>query len=112
MVTSYSGRTWGVVRINDDGRRLVVQRGMHPDAAAHEAGRLRDAMSDDDVGRGWNYLASKVSDLGDQLHRNGKADSVAQAETPVYPTTESETAGIGDPPKLGVTGKRSSASRA
>jgi hypothetical protein len=64
---SRSGR-WLVVKKNDDGREIVVRSDVSPDLAEQIAGRARDAMSDQEVGAGWSYLA--ISRLSEKSSRN------------------------------------------
>lgn len=45
-----------MIRVNDDGRRQIVNRDMCALAAEKVAGALRDASTDAEVGEGWNYL--------------------------------------------------------
>lgn len=51
---------WSVVRVNDDGRREVVNDRMCYAAAEKVAGALRDASTDNEVAEGWNYLPQKI----------------------------------------------------
>jgi hypothetical protein len=48
---------WRVVRVNDDGRREVVNGGMCALAAEKVAGALRDASTEVEIRDGWNYQA-------------------------------------------------------
>lgn len=48
---------WSVVKVHDDGRQIVYKRGLPEVAAFDLAGKMRDRMSDADVGLGWNYTA-------------------------------------------------------
>ena len=48
-----------VAKVNDDGRELIVRSGLRWEHADAAAGRMRDRMSDADVGAGWNYVARK-----------------------------------------------------
>lgn len=47
---------WAVIRINDDGRRQIVNRNMCALAAEKVAGALRDASTEEQIAAGWNYL--------------------------------------------------------
>lgn len=47
---------WAVIRVNDDGRREVVNRDMCALAAEKVAGALRDASTEAEIAAGWNYL--------------------------------------------------------
>lgn len=48
---------WRVVRVNDDGRREVVNGDMCALAADKVAGALRDASTEVEIRDGWNYQA-------------------------------------------------------
>lgn len=50
---------WCVVKVNTDGRRLVVRDGLKYAVADIAAGRMRDGMSERDVADGWNYIAER-----------------------------------------------------
>jgi len=50
--------TWRVVRVNDDGRREVVNGDMCALAAEKVAGALRDASTEVEIRDGWNYQAA------------------------------------------------------
>lgn len=52
--------SWAVIRINDDGRREIVNRNMCALAAEKVAGALRDASTEAEIAAGWNYLPSFV----------------------------------------------------
>jgi hypothetical protein len=58
-------RAFGVYRIYDSGRRVIVRRSLLANEAARVAGQLRDAMTDSQVGQalaeGWNYLPAKIT---------------------------------------------------
>jgi hypothetical protein len=56
---------WGVVRLNDDGRREVVNRGMCWLAAEKLAGAMRDQSTEREIAEGWNYLPAKVGVVQD-----------------------------------------------
>ena len=48
---------WCVVRVYErEGRSVVVLSGVSADRAEREAGRMRDASTEADIARGWNYL--------------------------------------------------------
>jgi hypothetical protein len=49
--------SWSVVKVNDDGREIVVQGNVTAIVAERLAGARRDTMSDGDVGDGWTFLA-------------------------------------------------------
>jgi hypothetical protein len=51
-----AAQSWAVIRINDDGRREIVNRGMCALAAEKVAGALRDASTEELIEAGWNYL--------------------------------------------------------
>ena len=46
---------WNVVKVNDDGRTIVVERNVTWLVAEKLAGSRRDSMKDSEVGDGWNY---------------------------------------------------------
>ena len=54
---------WQVVKVNDDGRRLVVARGMTDLTADQEAARRRDVQSEQSIADGWNYVAERSPGL-------------------------------------------------
>jgi hypothetical protein len=51
---------WGVVRVNDDGRRELVNGGMCALAAEKVAGALRDASTEEQIEAGWNFLPQLI----------------------------------------------------
>ena len=54
------GGLFGVVKEYSDGNQTVVESGMSWEAAEELAGRMRDEMSDHDVGLGMNFVAAKT----------------------------------------------------
>jgi hypothetical protein len=50
---------WAVCRINDDGRRELVNDRMCAAAAEKVAGALRDASTEREIATGWNYLPAQ-----------------------------------------------------
>lgn len=48
---------YDVVKVHTDGRRVLVKGGLAWGPADVMAGRLRDRMTDAEVGEGWNYQA-------------------------------------------------------
>ncbi len=50
---------WHVARVWDDGRSEVVVPALTPEQAETRAGRMRDAMTDDECAEGWNYQARR-----------------------------------------------------
>ena len=53
-------RNWRVYRIDTVGQVIAtVSEPLDPSAAEKRAGRLRDEMSDDEVGAGLNYEARR-----------------------------------------------------
>lgn len=53
--------SWSVVKRNDDGREIVVERNVTAFVAEKLAGARRDSMPDADVGDGWTFIASRQS---------------------------------------------------
>jgi hypothetical protein len=54
-------RNWRVFRVSDAGERLAtVSEPLDQEAAQKLAGRLRDEMSDAEVGAGVNYIAEET----------------------------------------------------
>lgn len=53
-------RNWTVARVHDDGRAEVVRDKLEHGEAEDVAGQMRDAMSDREVGAGWNYVARRA----------------------------------------------------
>ena len=54
---------WNVVKVNDDGRTIIVERNVTPHVAERLAGERRDSMPDADVGDGWTFLAQRAEAL-------------------------------------------------
>lgn len=52
-----------VVKQNDDGRLLIVERWLNENTAARVAGAKRDSMTDADIDEGWNYLVRHRREL-------------------------------------------------
>ncbi len=50
--------SWACFKVNDDGRREIYVGGLDADSAQALAGRMRDGMTDKQVGEGWNYEAA------------------------------------------------------
>jgi hypothetical protein len=68
--------SWGVFKINDDGRRETIAVRMGDQDAERVAGKMRAAMTDDEVAAGWNYVAAR-----DGMHsRRAQADVSALRE--------------------------------
>lgn len=63
---------WAVMRIHDDGRSEVAKSGLSCEAAATEAGRRRDRMSDAEVGEGWNYVDKRLGNTGQPARSSGR----------------------------------------
>jgi hypothetical protein len=57
---SFAYRQHGVVRVNDDGRQVVLRTNLDVLTAEQLAGRERDMLSDEAVGQGWNVVAMRV----------------------------------------------------
>jgi len=57
-------RNWRVFRLIEDQVVATVSEPLDPDAAQRRAGRLRDEMTDDEVGKGVNYVADRDAVVG------------------------------------------------
>lgn len=56
VASTHTQPSFGVYRVNDDGRRELIRYTKRYDEADATAGRLRDESSDDEIAQGWNYL--------------------------------------------------------
>lgn len=55
---AFARTDYGVLRVHTDGKRFtIVRQRLTREDAEKAAGRARDAMTDAEVGDGWNYVA-------------------------------------------------------
>lgn len=52
-------KPWRAVKVNDDGRKVVLSAHNTQEAAEAHAGAARDALTDADIGEGWNVVAER-----------------------------------------------------
>lgn len=58
---------WNVVKVNDDGRTIIVERNVTWPVAEKLAGSRRDSMKDSEVGDGWNYEPRRADSLSGRV---------------------------------------------
>lgn len=49
--------TWAVYRVHDKGKKILVRDGLTTTTAHNIAGRMRDALTDREIGLGWDVQA-------------------------------------------------------